>query len=148
MSAHRRSSPKPASTIEGPRLRRRLLVQCIYEYDAAKNVLASEEQAGSGVVEHTHPTGPGRHRGVRRQSAVRQRRVTCTACTSYCQPDVRPVGAIGSEELDPDGAVAPDPSARPVHRHMRVASEPVLRRPDPGSVPSVRCAAGGEGGRP
>jgi ferredoxin len=29
-------------------------VQCIYEFDPQKNILFSEEQAGSGVTENTH----------------------------------------------------------------------------------------------
>ncbi len=29
-------------------------VQCIYEFDSQKNVLFSEEVAGSGVIETTH----------------------------------------------------------------------------------------------
>src|SRR6476661_9228088 len=33
-------------------------VQCIYEYDPQKNILFSEEQAGSGVTENTHTPNP------------------------------------------------------------------------------------------
>ena len=29
-------------------------VQCIYEYDSTKNVLISEEVAGSGTIENSH----------------------------------------------------------------------------------------------
>ncbi len=29
-------------------------VQCIYEFDPAKNLLYSEEEAGSGITENTH----------------------------------------------------------------------------------------------
>lgn len=37
-----------------PRLRRSLPVQCIYEFDPVNNVLVSEIEAGSGVVETSH----------------------------------------------------------------------------------------------
>ena len=33
-------------------------VQCIYEFDPANNVLFSEAEAGSGVVENTHTPSP------------------------------------------------------------------------------------------
>ena len=33
-------------------------VQCIYEFDAQQNVLFSEEQAGSGVIETSHAPKP------------------------------------------------------------------------------------------
>lgn len=33
-------------------------VQCIYEFDAAKGVLWSEEEAGIGVVANTHQPNP------------------------------------------------------------------------------------------
>src|SRR4051794_28963853 len=33
-------------------------VQCIYEFDPVKNLLWSEQQAGSGVIENTHAPAP------------------------------------------------------------------------------------------
>jgi len=33
-------------------------VQCIYELDASKNLLFSEDEAGSGVIEDTHTPNP------------------------------------------------------------------------------------------
>ena len=33
-------------------------VQCIYEFDPAKNQLFSEEEAGSGEIENTHTPNP------------------------------------------------------------------------------------------
>ena len=33
-------------------------VQCIYEFDPAKDQLFSEEEAGSGEIENTHPPNP------------------------------------------------------------------------------------------
>ena len=33
-------------------------VQCIYEYDPAKQILFSEEEHGSGVIENTHQPDP------------------------------------------------------------------------------------------
>ena len=42
-------------------------VQCIYEFDPAKNVLFSEEEAGSGVIENTHTPNPDADRDLRRQ---------------------------------------------------------------------------------
>ena len=49
-------------------------VQCIYEFDPQKNVLFSEEEAGSGVIENTHAPEPGRDRDLRRQHPVREPR--------------------------------------------------------------------------
>jgi Fe-S-cluster-containing hydrogenase component 2 len=78
-------------------------VQCIYEYDAAKNVLFSEEQAGSGVIENTHQPAPDAI-AVFADSLLYVNVEECTSCTACYQPDVCPVGAIYSEEHVPDGA--------------------------------------------
>ena len=76
-------------------------VQCIYEFDPAKNLLYSEEEAGSGVIgEHAHSRTPTRSPS----SATRSLYVNldeCTSCTACYQPDVCPVGAIYSEERRP-----------------------------------------------
>ena len=78
-------------------------VQCIYEFDAPRNVLVSEEQAGSGVVENSH-TPNGEAIAVFGDSILYVNLDECTSCTACYQPDVCPVGAIYSEEQVPDGA--------------------------------------------
>ncbi len=78
-------------------------VQCIYEYDPAKNLLFSEEQAGSGVTENTHQPNPDTI-AVFADSLLYVNLDECTSCTACYQPDVCPVGAIYSEEHLPDGS--------------------------------------------
>ena len=78
-------------------------VQCIYEYDPAKNVLFSEEEAGSGVTENTHAPNPEMI-AVFGDSLLYVNMDECTSCTACYQPDVCPVGAIYTEEQVPDGA--------------------------------------------
>jgi len=78
-------------------------VQCIYEYDPAKNQLFSDEQAGSGVTENTH-TPNSDAIAVFADSVLYVNLDECTSCTACYQPDVCPVGAIYSEEHVPDGA--------------------------------------------
>jgi NAD-dependent dihydropyrimidine dehydrogenase PreA subunit len=80
-------------------------VQCIYEFDAAKNVLFSEEQAGSGVVENSHATNKDAI-ATFGDSLLYVNLDECTSCTACYQPDVCPVGAIYSEEQLPDGSSA------------------------------------------
>ena len=77
-------------------------VQCIYEYDAEKNVLFSEVQAGQGV-ENTHQPNPEAV-AIFGDSMLYVNLDECTSCTACYQPDVCPVGAIYSEELVPDGS--------------------------------------------
>ena len=77
-------------------------VQCIYEFDAANNVLFSEVEAGAGV-ENTHqPNGDAI--SVFGDSMLYVNTDECTSCTACYQPDVCPVGAIYSEEVVPDGS--------------------------------------------
>ena len=78
-------------------------VQCIYEFDPAKNVLFSEEQAGSGVVESVHAPNPEAI-SIFGDSLLYVNLEECTSCTACYQPDVCPVGAIYPEEKVPDGA--------------------------------------------
>jgi Fe-S-cluster-containing hydrogenase component 2 len=78
-------------------------VQCIYEYDPARDILFSEEQAGSGIVENTHRPSPD-FIAVFAESLLYVNVEECTSCTACYQPDVCPVGAIYSEEHVPDGA--------------------------------------------
>jgi Fe-S-cluster-containing hydrogenase component 2 len=78
-------------------------VQCIYEFDAEKNVLFSEDEAGSGVVENSH-TPNADLIGVFGDSILYVNLEECTSCTACYQPDVCPVGAIYSEESLPDGS--------------------------------------------
>src|ERR1051325_146546 len=78
-------------------------VQCIYEFDPTNDVLFSEEQAGSGVIETSHAPNPDAI-AVFGDSILYVNLDECTACTACYQPDVCPVGAIYSEENLPDGA--------------------------------------------
>ena len=77
-------------------------VQCIYEYDPQKNILFSEEQAGSGI-ENTHQPNPDAI-AIFGDSLLYVNLDECTACTACYQPDVCPVGAIYPDDQVPDGA--------------------------------------------
>jgi NAD-dependent dihydropyrimidine dehydrogenase PreA subunit len=77
-------------------------VQCIYEFDPAKNVLFSEAEAGSGEIENTHTPNPDAI-AVFAESILYVNLEECTSCTACYQPDVCPVGAIYSEDHLPDG---------------------------------------------
>jgi ferredoxin len=77
-------------------------VQCIYEFDATKNVLFSEEEAGSGEIANTHTPNPD-FIGIFNDTLLYVNVDECTSCTACYQPDVCPVGAIYSEEVVPDG---------------------------------------------
>jgi Fe-S-cluster-containing hydrogenase component 2 len=90
-------------------------VQCIYEYDAAKNLLFSEDEAGSGVIEGTHrPNGDSI--AVFADTLLYVNADECTSCTACYQPDVCPVGAIYAEEHVPDGASNTSYNANDPHR--------------------------------
>jgi ferredoxin len=78
-------------------------VQCIYEFDTAKNVLVSEQAAGSGVVENSHIPNVDAV-GIFGDSILYVNLDECTSCTACYQPDVCPVGAIYSEEVVPNGS--------------------------------------------
>ena len=80
-------------------------VQCIYEYDPAKNVLFSEDEAGSGEIENTHTPDPDAI-AIFADSLLYVNLDECTSCTACYQPDVCPVGAIYTEEGVPDGSPA------------------------------------------
>ena len=77
-------------------------VQCIYEFDPAKNVLYSEEEAGSGVIETTPQPNPDAI-AIFGDTTLYVNMDECTSCTACYQPDVCPVGAIYTEEAVPDG---------------------------------------------
>lgn len=82
-------------------------VQCIYEYDVARGLLFSEDEAGSGEIANTHPARPEAIAAF--GDAMLYVNVDeCTSCTACYQPDVCPVGAIYSEDRLPDGT---DPKA-------------------------------------
>jgi len=81
-------------------------VQCIYEFDAAKNVLFSEVQAGQGV-ENTHQPNPDEV-AIFADSILYVNLDECTSCTACYQQDVCPVGAIYSEEHVPNGSTRND----------------------------------------
>ena len=78
-------------------------VQCIYEFDQAKNLLWSEQQAGSGVVENSHAPNPDGV-AVFGEGILYVNLDECTSCTACYSPDVCPVGAIYSEDHLPDGS--------------------------------------------
>lgn len=80
-------------------------VQCIYEFDPASGTLFSEDEAGSGVIENTHPANPDMV-AVFGDSLLYVNVEECTSCTACYQPDVCPVGAIYPEEQVPDGAAS------------------------------------------
>jgi NAD-dependent dihydropyrimidine dehydrogenase PreA subunit len=77
-------------------------VQCIYEYDPAKDVLFSEVEAGAGV-ENTHRPNPDSV-AVFGDTILYVNMDECTSCTACYQPDVCPVGAIYPDEDVPDGS--------------------------------------------
>ena len=77
-------------------------VQCIYELDPASNVLFSEEEAGSGVIENTHTPNQDAV-AIFGDSLLYVNVDECTSCTACYQSDVCPVGAIYPEEDVPDG---------------------------------------------
>jgi ferredoxin len=77
-------------------------VQCIYEFDPATNLLFSEVEAGSGVIETSHTPVPEAI-AVFGDGLLYVNLDECTSCTACYQPDVCPVGAIYSEENLPDG---------------------------------------------
>jgi Fe-S-cluster-containing hydrogenase component 2 len=77
-------------------------VQCIYEFDPTGNVMFSEDEAGSGVIENTHASDPEAI-ALFGDSLLYVNTEECTSCTACYQPDVCPVGAIYSEEHVPDG---------------------------------------------
>jgi ferredoxin len=77
-------------------------VQCIYEFDPAKNILFSEEEAGNGTIENTHTPNPDAIT-IFGDSLLYVNVEECTSCTACYQPDVCPVGAIYPEEHVPNG---------------------------------------------
>ena len=78
-------------------------VQCIYEFDPQNNVLVSEDEAGSGLVETTHTPNPEAI-AIFGDAILYVHLEECTSCTACYQPDVCPVGAIYSDEHLPDGS--------------------------------------------
>jgi Fe-S-cluster-containing hydrogenase component 2 len=78
-------------------------VQCIYEFDPQRDVLFSEDQPGSGIVENTHVPDPDAI-ALFGDSILYVNLEECTSCTACYQPDVCPVGAIYSEDHLPDGS--------------------------------------------
>ena len=78
-------------------------VQCIYEFDPAKNSRFSEVEAGSGEIENTHAPNPDAI-DIFADSILYVNVDECTSCTNCYQPGVCPVGAIYSEEHVPDGS--------------------------------------------
>jgi len=77
-------------------------VQCIYEFNPQTNILFSEAEAGSGVIENSHQPNPDAI-AIFGDSTLYVNLDECTSCTACYQPDVCPVGAIYVEEGVPDG---------------------------------------------
>src|ERR1044072_8997471 len=77
--------------------------QCIYEFEPAKNLLFSEEGAGSGSIENSPAPAPDAI-SVFGDGILYVNLDECTSCTACYQPDVCPVGAIYSEDHLPDGS--------------------------------------------
>lgn len=77
-------------------------VQCIYEFDPVNNVLVSEAEAGSGIIENRHIPNANAV-AIFGDSVLYVNLNECTSCTACYQPDVCPVGAIYSEEQVPNG---------------------------------------------
>ena len=105
-------------------------VQCIYEFNAADDVLFSEDEAGSGVIENTHRPAAD-HIAVFADSLLYVNTEECTSCTACYQPDVCPVGAIYPEERVPDGSAgasynADDPNQGHDHRFFVELSRSVF----------------------
>ena len=90
-------------------------VQCIYEFDPAKNVLFSEDEAGSGEIETVHQADPDAI-AVFGDSILYVNLDECTSCTACYQPDVCPVGAIYAEEHLPDGSPGAKYNAQDPHK--------------------------------
>jgi hypothetical protein len=62
-------------------------VQCIYEFDPPKNILFSEVQAESGVIENTHLPNADSI-AIFGDSLLYVNTDECTSCTAWYQPDV------------------------------------------------------------
>src|SRR2546428_10100532 len=77
-------------------------VQCIYEFDPAKSILFSEDEAGNGLIENEHKPN-AEAISIFADSLLYVNMDECTSCTACYQPDVCPVGAIYTEEQGPDG---------------------------------------------
>jgi ferredoxin len=90
-------------------------VQCIYEYDPVKNVLFSEDEAGSGEIDSVHQPVPDAI-AVFADSLLYVNVAECTSCTACYQTDVCPVGAIYSEERVPDGSGSAQYNANDPHK--------------------------------
>jgi Fe-S-cluster-containing hydrogenase component 2 len=90
-------------------------VQCIYEFDPAKNVLFSEDEQGSGVIENTHVPDSAEV-AVFGDTMLYVNMDECTSCTACYQPDVCPVGAIYAEEHVPSAAADSTYNAADPHK--------------------------------
>ncbi|MBA2607580.1 MAG: ferredoxin family protein [Actinobacteria bacterium] len=106
-------------------------VQCIYEYDPAKNILFSEAEAGSGVTENTHAPNPDAI-AIFGDSTLYVNLDECTSCTACYQPDVCPVGAIYPDDhlptAEPNGPKynSSDPNKGHDHRFFLQLSSDVF----------------------
>lgn len=78
-------------------------VQCIYEFVPVKNMLVSEQAAGSGIVENSQAPNEAAI-AIFGDTTLYVNLDECTSCTACYQPGVCPVGAIYSEEHVPNGS--------------------------------------------
>ena len=111
-------------------------VQCIYEFDPAKNMLFSEVEAGSGVS-RTRTSRIPTTVAIFADSILYVNLDECTSCTACYQPDVCPVGAIYSEEHVPERL----DQERVQHGRPEQGSRPhVLHRAQPRRLRRLRGA--------
>ena len=78
-------------------------IPSVVDKDPQKNVLFSEVEAGSGIIETTHAPNADAI-AIFGDSLLYVNLDECTSCTACYQPDVCPVGAIYSEDQLPDGS--------------------------------------------
>src|SRR5438094_9261661 len=77
-------------------------VQCIYEFDPQKNILFSEEQAGSGEIANSNKPSPEAV-AIFGDSILYVNIDACTSCTACYQPELCPGGATYADAPVPDG---------------------------------------------
>ena len=69
-------------------------VQCLYEFDPEKNILFSEEQAGSGIIETTHTPDPDTI-AYFGDSVLFVKLDECTSCTACLSPPLPVLSSHG-----------------------------------------------------
>ena len=125
-------------------------VQCIYEFDPAKNVLWSEQRAGSGEIENTHRPDP-KAIDVFGDGILYVNLDECTSCTACYAPDVCPVGAIYPDDQLPDGTStakynAADPNKGHDHSFLPLGAVRPSKMPRDGARRRGKPARAGRAG--